>query len=102
MPVNILIRDVPDEVRDALAAAARIQGKSMQAYLHDVLSSHSTHARNMALIDEVRAMQADQALDGPQVDVVELIRQQREARTAELVGRVLDEPAPDGPERAPR
>jgi plasmid stability protein len=33
MPVQITIRDVPEEVRDELAGRAAKQGKSMQEYL---------------------------------------------------------------------
>ena len=33
MSVQITIRDVPDAVRDELAARASLQGKSMQEYL---------------------------------------------------------------------
>ena len=33
MSVQITIRDVPDNVRDELAARAALQGKSMQEYL---------------------------------------------------------------------
>lgn len=33
MAIQINIRDVPDEVRDELAARAALQGKSMQEYL---------------------------------------------------------------------
>ena len=33
MPVQITIRNVPDEVRDELAARAALRGKSMQEYL---------------------------------------------------------------------
>ena len=33
MPVQITIRDVPEKVRDELAARAALQGKSMQEYL---------------------------------------------------------------------
>lgn len=33
MSVQITIRDVPDRVRDELAARAALQGKSMQEYL---------------------------------------------------------------------
>ena len=34
MPVNITIRNVPQDVRDELAARAALEGKSMQEYLH--------------------------------------------------------------------
>ena len=38
MPVQITIRNVPDEVRDELAARAARQRKSMQEYLRGELS----------------------------------------------------------------
>jgi hypothetical protein len=37
MSVQITIRDVPEKVRDELAARAALQGKSMQEYLHTEL-----------------------------------------------------------------
>jgi plasmid stability protein len=38
MGVAITIRDVPDEVRDELAARARRAGKSLQEYLRGMLT----------------------------------------------------------------
>ncbi len=38
MPVNIQIRDVPEEVRDRIAAQAAESGRSMQAYLFALLA----------------------------------------------------------------
>ena len=37
MSVAITVRDVPDEVRDELAARAARAGKSLQEYLHGML-----------------------------------------------------------------
>jgi plasmid stability protein len=37
MSVQITIRDVPEKVRDELAARAALQGKSMQEFLHGEL-----------------------------------------------------------------
>jgi hypothetical protein len=37
MSVQITVRNVPDEVRDELAARAARRGKSMQEYLHEEL-----------------------------------------------------------------
>ena len=37
MPVQITIRNVPDEVRDELASRAALAGKSMQEYLRGEL-----------------------------------------------------------------
>lgn len=55
--VAIQIRDVPVEWRDALAARARAEGKSMQSYLLDVLERQARHAHNIDLLDgpEARA-----------------------------------------------
>jgi plasmid stability protein len=39
MPVQITIRDVPEKVRDELAARAALQGKSMQEFLRAELES---------------------------------------------------------------
>ena len=38
MAVQITIRDVPDQVRDELAARARLEGRSMQEYLRSMLT----------------------------------------------------------------
>ena len=37
MPVAITVRDVPDEVRDELAARAARSGRSLQEYLRSML-----------------------------------------------------------------
>jgi antitoxin FitA len=37
MPIQITIRDVPEKVRDELAARATLQGKSMQEFLRGEL-----------------------------------------------------------------
>jgi plasmid stability protein len=37
MPVQLTIRDVPEKVRDELAARAALQGKSMQEFLRNEL-----------------------------------------------------------------
>ncbi|MGF1661532.1 MAG: hypothetical protein ACFCVG_03520 [Kineosporiaceae bacterium] len=49
--MNILVRDVPDEVRDALAAMARRRGQSLQAYLMSVLEVEAALARNRAVLE---------------------------------------------------
>ena len=42
MPVQITIRNVPEEVRDALAVRAARQHQSMQAFLRDELERTSS------------------------------------------------------------
>ncbi|WP_446212016.1 FitA-like ribbon-helix-helix domain-containing protein [Micromonospora sp. IBSANI012] len=41
--VTLEIRDVPREVRDALAAQAEAQGQSFQAYLLELLETRARH-----------------------------------------------------------
>jgi plasmid stability protein len=48
--VNIQIRDVPEQVRDVLAASARAHGQSMQAYLRHLLEDDARRAGNAALL----------------------------------------------------
>jgi len=49
--VALQIRDVPEDVRDALAAQARARGQSLQAYLLDLVETHARRLRNGAILD---------------------------------------------------
>ncbi|HEX5494765.1 MAG TPA: hypothetical protein VFX70_09360 [Mycobacteriales bacterium] len=53
MSVVLTIRDVPDEVRDALAAEAREHGQSLQAFLLGVLRRQAAFDRNRQILAEV-------------------------------------------------
>lgn len=48
----IRIRNVPDDVRDALVAAANAKGQSLQEYLLDALVEQAHLARNTELIQD--------------------------------------------------
>lgn len=52
--VNIQIRDVPEQVRDVLAASAKSHGQSMQVYLLSVLEEDARRANNVALLRQAR------------------------------------------------
>ena len=52
--VALQIRDVPDEVRDRLAAAAARRGQSLQAYLLDLVKADARRDRNRELIATLR------------------------------------------------
>jgi len=54
MAVQITIRDVPDRVRDELAARAALQGKSMQEYLRLELQSLAARPSVGAWLEQVR------------------------------------------------
>ncbi|MEX5633546.1 FitA-like ribbon-helix-helix domain-containing protein [Parafrankia sp. FMc2] len=50
MTVAVTIRDVPEDVRDALAQYARQQGQSLQAFLLGVLTRQSRYALNQQVL----------------------------------------------------
>lgn len=54
MAVQITIRNVPDEVRDELAARAALAGKSMQEYLRGELERLAGRASVDVLLARVR------------------------------------------------
>lgn len=80
--VAIQVRDVPDDVRDALATEADARGQSLQAFLHDVLEREAKLAGNRAWI--MRMRDAPIARVRAAIDTAELIRQQRKERTEQL------------------
>ena len=54
MPIQITIRDVPEKVRDELAARAALQGKSMQEYLRAELERLASRPSVDAWLEQVR------------------------------------------------
>ncbi|MFI5834422.1 FitA-like ribbon-helix-helix domain-containing protein [Micromonospora sp. NPDC051300] len=49
--VALQIRDVPEDVRNALAAEARARGQSLQAYLLELVETQARRLRNAAILD---------------------------------------------------
>ncbi len=54
MPIQITIRDVPEKVRDELAARAALQGKSMQEFLRAELERLAARPSVDAWLEQVR------------------------------------------------
>jgi len=54
MAVQITIHDVPEEIRDELAARAALQGKSMQEYLRAELERLAVRPSVGAWLEQVR------------------------------------------------
>jgi antitoxin FitA len=54
MPIQITIRDVPEKVRDELAARAALQGKSMQEFLRAELERLAARPSVDAWLQQVR------------------------------------------------
>jgi len=55
MPLQITIRDVPEKVRDELAARAASQGKSMQEFLRGELERLAARPSINAWLEQVRS-----------------------------------------------
>ncbi|UYM04684.1 FitA-like ribbon-helix-helix domain-containing protein [Solicola gregarius] len=51
--VQLTIRDVPEEVKDALATAASARSQSLQAYALGVLTREASFMNNAAVIVEI-------------------------------------------------
>jgi len=49
--VALQIRDVPEDVRDALAAQAKARGQSLQSYLLELVETQAQRPRNTAVLD---------------------------------------------------
>ena len=58
MSVQITIRDVPDAVRDELAARAALQGKSMQEYLRAELQRLAARPPVEQVLERIRERKA--------------------------------------------
>lgn len=54
MAIQITVRDVPEKVRDKLAARAALQGKSMQEYLRAELERLAARPSVDAWLQQVR------------------------------------------------
>ena len=54
MAIQITIREVPEKVRDVLAARAALQGKSMQEYLRGELERLAARPSVDAWLEQVR------------------------------------------------
>lgn len=75
----VQIRDVPPEVRDALAERARQSNQSLSMFLRDVLIREAGFARNRALVDEISTW-PDEGSDYTVEDVLDALDAGRAGR----------------------
>jgi hypothetical protein len=81
MSVVLTIRDVPDEVKNALARDARARGQSLQAFLLSVLKRQAEFSRNRQLLDEIeRELSRGGGADVGAPDAAEVLDQARGER----------------------
>ncbi len=76
--VALQIRDVPDDVRDVLAARAHAQGRSLQSLLLDIVRREAGFERNRALLKDLAWADGSR---GTLVDVIDALDQARTERT---------------------
>jgi hypothetical protein len=75
--VALQIRDVPEEVRDALAAQAKARGQSLQSYLHELVEAQARRLRNTAVLERF-AGRSDGSHVLPDETSAELAEQRRQ------------------------
>lgn len=62
--VALQIRNVPDDVRDALAERARSRGESLQAYLLEMVTREAGWNRNVEILERIsRRLEGTEPLD---------------------------------------
>ncbi len=75
---NILVRNLDDEVLAQLKAAAKANGRSLQAEIHEVLRNSS--ARRLAETRRISSQWLKRLRGSAQTDSAALIREDRESR----------------------
>ncbi|MGW8763509.1 hypothetical protein ACWGN5_13510 [Streptomyces sp. NPDC055815] len=80
--VALQIRDVPEEMRDRLAAIAGERGQSLQAYLFDVLTDEVRRRDNLAVLQGFSRGRYGTRLGT--ADVLGVLRAERAERDAGL------------------
>ncbi|QUQ66764.1 FitA-like ribbon-helix-helix domain-containing protein [Kutzneria sp. CA-103260] len=84
MPSVLTIRDVPDDVKAALAYEARERGQSLQAYLLSILKRQAGFSRNRQLLAEIERDMAQGGWAGDDApsaaEVLEAARRETETR----------------------
>ena len=75
MTVALQIRDVPDEVRDALARRAAEKGQSMQAYLLTLVSADARRSRMADMFDRTAGARVKVPISA---EIVSIVREGRD------------------------
>jgi antitoxin FitA len=79
----LTIRDVPEDVKEALALEAKRRGQSVQAYVLGVLERQARFGRNRQLLDEIEGdLAAGGGAGNDAPDAAEVLAQARAGRDA--------------------
>lgn len=77
MPTTVTIRDVPDEVRDELAARASSAGRSLQEHLRAELIELARRPSTAVLLERVRSRKRSTRTKLPAKDILRYRDQER-------------------------
>lgn len=84
--VALQIRDVPDDIRDALANRAAARGQSLQAFLLAVVTDEARRSTNVALLERFEGRQDGSQLASTQVtEALDDARVERDALLSEAL-----------------
>ncbi len=79
--VALQIRDVPEDLRDRLAAIAEERGQSLQAYLFDLVRDEVRRRDNLAVLERFsRSAYGTRLAEGDVTDVLRTARAERDAQ----------------------
>jgi hypothetical protein len=79
------IRDVPEDIRQTLAARARACGQSLQAFLLSLVEDEARRSANLALLDRFAGRDDGSRLTA--AEATDALDSARRDRDAELTGR---------------
>ncbi|RRS01908.1 FitA-like ribbon-helix-helix domain-containing protein [Glycomyces terrestris] len=84
--VNLQIRDVPEALRDRLAATAASRGQSMQSYLMSVLKDEARRSANVELLRAIDALDEGDEFSGAEITAeIAAVRDDRDRRNTEAL-----------------
>lgn len=75
--VNVTIRDVPDDVRDVLAARAAAHGMSLQEFLTRLLQRSASSPDELEVIERVREHKRRNPLNVTRDEIVAAVHEGR-------------------------
>lgn len=82
--VALQIRDVPDDIHQALAARAAARGQSLQSFLFTLVTDEARRSTNVALLDRFGGRQDGSRLTSTQVtEALDQARVEREGLLSE-------------------
>lgn len=85
--VALQIRDVPDDIRRALAERAAARGQSLQSFLLTLVTDEARRSTNLALLERFGARQDGSQLSPAQVtEAVDQARAERQALLSDAEG----------------